>query len=110
MQRTYVYGASGHGKVVADILLARQDPSFAGFVDDRTELRETQVLGFPVFGNGHWLEEEAGKVRLRVALGVGDNSTRQRLAEKCIAWGAELATLIHPTASVSPSGTGLGCL
>ena len=38
-----------------------------------------------------------------VALGVGDNLTRQRLAEKCLGWGAELATLVHPTASISPS-------
>jgi sugar O-acyltransferase (sialic acid O-acetyltransferase NeuD family) len=103
VQKTFVFGASGHGKVVADILLAREDPSFAGFVDDRAELQGTYVLGFPVFGNGQWLEEEAGKMRVTVALGVGDNLTRQRLAEKCLAWGAELATLLHPTASISAS-------
>lgn len=103
MQKTIVYGASGHGKVVADILLSREDPSFVGFVDDRAELQGTKVLGFPVFGEGRWLEEEIGKERVRVALGVGDNVARQRLAEKCLAWGAELATLVHPTASVSRS-------
>lgn len=101
--KTFVYGASGHGKVVADILLARKDPTFAGFIDDRDELQGTQVLGFPVFGNGCWLERETGRIRVTVALGVGDNLARQRLAEKCLAWGAELATLIHPTASMSPS-------
>ena len=103
MQKTFVYGASGHGKVVADILLAREDSTFAGFVDDRAELLGTHVLGFPVFGNGHWLEEEARKMRVTVALGVGDNLTRKRLAEKCLGWGAELATLVHPTASMSHS-------
>jgi sugar O-acyltransferase (sialic acid O-acetyltransferase NeuD family) len=103
MQKTVVYGASGHGKVVADILLACKDPSFAGFIDDRAELQGTHVLGFPVFGNGCWLEKEAGNTRVTVALGVGDNLARQRLAEKCLAWGAELATLVHPTASISPS-------
>ena len=102
-QRTFVYGASGHGKVVADILLALKDPSFVGFVDDRAELQGAHVLGFPVFGNGHWLEEQIGKKRVSVALGVGDNLTRQRLGEKCLAWGAELATPVHPAASVSAS-------
>jgi sugar O-acyltransferase (sialic acid O-acetyltransferase NeuD family) len=109
MQKTFVYGASGHGKVVADILLACKDLSFAGFIDDRAELQGTHVLGFPVFGNGYWLEKETGKMRVTVALGVGDNLARQRLAEKCVAYGAELATLVHPTASISTSaqlGTG----
>ena len=103
MEKTFVYGASGHGKVVADILLARQDSSFVGFIDDRTELQGAHLLGFPIFGNGDWLANEAGKVCVKVALGVGDNLTRQRLAEKCLASGAKLVTLVHPTASISPS-------
>jgi len=109
MQKTFVYGASGHGKVVADILLARKDLTFVGFVDDRAELQGTHVLGFPVFGNGHWLEEEIRKNGVTVALGIGDNNIRHRLADKCLEWGAELATLVHPTASISASaqvGTG----
>jgi len=103
MQKVIVYGASGHGKVVGDILLARKDPSFAGFVDDRGELQGSKVLGLPVLGDGHWLQREARKIRVAVALGVGDNFARQRLAEKCLAWGTELAILVHPTASVSDS-------
>lgn len=103
MKKTFVYGASGHGKVVADILIASNDMTFAGFVDDRVELQGTHVLGFRVFGDGHWLEEEIRKANVAVALGVGDNFIRARLAEKCLAWGAELPTLVHPTASVSSS-------
>jgi len=103
MQKVIVYGASGHGKVVGDILLARKDPSFAGFVDDRAELQGSRVLGLPVLGDGHWLQGEARKAKVVVALGVGDNFARQQLAKKCLAWGAELATLVHPTASVSDS-------
>ena len=103
MQKTFVYGARGHGKVVADILLACNDATFAGFVDDSPGLQGTHVLGLPVLGNGRWLEEEIRKVRAIVALGVGDNYIRQQLAENCLAWGAELATLIHPAASVSSS-------
>lgn len=101
-QKVYVYGASGHGKVVADILLACEDPRLAGFVDDRAELRSTRVLGLPVLGDD-CLQEEAGKMRVAVALGVGDNYARQRVAEKCLAWGMELVTLVHPAAKVSQS-------
>ena len=37
-KRILVYGAGGHGKVVADIFIAKGECKFAGFVDDREEL------------------------------------------------------------------------
>jgi UDP-N-acetylbacillosamine N-acetyltransferase len=103
IHRLFVYGAGGHGKVVADILIANKDPNFAGFVDDGVGLRGTSVLGFPIYGDRHWLEREVKKAPVTVALGIADNSVRQVLAAKCLAWGAELATLVHPAASVSGS-------
>ncbi|MBZ5570398.1 MAG: acetyltransferase [Acidobacteriia bacterium] len=103
VQKLFVYGARGHGKVVADILLARKEPHLAGFIDDNDQLQGATILGLPVCGNGQWLQQEAGKARVAVALGIGDNLARQRAAEKCVAWGAELATLVHPGASVSAS-------
>ncbi len=103
VQKIFVYGASGHGKVVGDILLASKNPAFVGFIDDRAELRDTRVLGLPVFGDGQWLQEQVRVARVGVALGVGDNSVRQKLAENCISWGTELVTLVHPTASISKS-------
>ena len=103
VEKIFVYGASGHGKVVGDILLASKNPAFAGFIDDRPVLRDTKLLGLPVFGDGQWLQVQASKASVGVALGVGDNFVRRTLAEKCISWGAELTTLVHPTAAVSNS-------
>ena len=100
---TFIYGASGHGKVVADILLSNVNVNLVGFVDDRKELTGTTVLGLPVLGNGEWLGRKAARSRAAVALGVGDNRTRQLLAERCLGWGIEIITTIHPTASVSRS-------
>ena len=102
-RKLFVYGASGHGKVVADILLACKDLDFVGFIDDRTDLKGTAVLGLPVLGDGKWLQHEAGMTRVAVALGVGDNFLRKGLAERCISWGVELVTIVHPTASVAGS-------
>jgi UDP-N-acetylbacillosamine N-acetyltransferase len=102
-RKLFVYGASGHGKVVGDILLANKDPDFVGFIDDRAGLWDTGVLGLPVLGDGEWLQHEAGMTQVAVALGVGDNFLRKKLAEKCISWGVELVTVIHPSASVSCS-------
>lgn len=102
-RRTIVYGAGGHGKVVGDILLALRDSTFVGFVDDNSQLAGTHILGLPVLGNGEWLREEIQRDAVAVALGIGDNFIRGRIAEQCSGWGAELATAVHPTASVSAS-------
>lgn len=101
--KIFVYGAGGHGKVVADILLSGKDPRFAGFIDDHSELRQTTLLGYPVFGDGIWLRNEAAKTPIAVALGVGDNYARQKVAQSCAASGVELLILVHPAATVSES-------
>jgi UDP-N-acetylbacillosamine N-acetyltransferase len=102
-RKLFVYGASGHGKVVGDILLACKVPNFVGFIDDRADLRGSRVLGLPVIGDGEWLRHEGGMTQVAVALGIGDNFLRKKVAEKCISWGVELMTVVHPTASVSGS-------
>jgi sugar O-acyltransferase (sialic acid O-acetyltransferase NeuD family) len=100
-RRIFVYGAGGHGKVVADILISKGDTEFAGFVDDREELRGTQVLGFPVFGDHVWLHQEASKSHVAIALGVGESQCRQLLADRCSRWQIDILTLVHPAATVS---------
>jgi sugar O-acyltransferase (sialic acid O-acetyltransferase NeuD family) len=102
-RRVFVYGGGGHGKVVADILLASGGSEFAGFVDDREERRGTRVIGFPVLGDGQWLRQEASYSRIAVALGVGENRCRQVLVERCSRWGVEILTLVHPAATVAQS-------
>jgi sugar O-acyltransferase (sialic acid O-acetyltransferase NeuD family) len=106
-RRIFVYGAGGHGKVVADILLCRGE-EFAGFVDDCGELRGTKVMGFPVLGGEEWLAREAGRERVAVALGVGNGRARRKIAERCGAWGVEILTVVHPSATVSRTAR-LGC-
>jgi sugar O-acyltransferase (sialic acid O-acetyltransferase NeuD family) len=102
-ERVFVYGAGGHGKVVADILISKGCRELAGFVDDREELRGTNVLGLPVLGNGEWLLEEAANSCLTIALGVGDNSSRHSIMERCSRSGIEVVTLVHPAATVARS-------
>lgn len=93
-----VYGAGGHGKVVADILLAAGE-IVIGFLDDVKPVGAT-VIGLPVLGAADWLDERSGT---RVALGVGDNVLRARHAEICLAKAAELVTAIHPSSVVARS-------
>ncbi len=94
-----VVGAGGHGKVVADILLAAGE-RVTGFLDDDARATGTRVLDLPVLGTREWLASAPGA---RVALGVGNNSTRERVARACLDAGAVLVTAVHPRAVVSAS-------
>ncbi len=101
-QPIYVYGASGHGKVVADILLAAKLP-VKGFIDDDPARQGGKLLGLPVAGEGDWLRRKAKSTGIGVALGIGDNHARRAVAERCLGWGLRLVTAIHPAAAVARS-------
>jgi len=103
IERIYVYGASGHGKVVADALLTG-GAVVAGFVDDGRATGGA-VLGLPVCGDGEWLRDQARDMGIGVALGIGDNLARRAVAARCVAWGLELVTAVHPSATVARSAT-----
>jgi sugar O-acyltransferase (sialic acid O-acetyltransferase NeuD family) len=96
-----VYGAGGHGKVVAEILLAGRQ-QIAGFLDDNPALSGSVVLGFPVFLAAEWLRKNAGA---QVALGIGNNAQREHAAQQITKLGGELITAIHPSAIVARSAT-----
>lgn len=102
--KLYVYGASGHGKVVADIALA-SGYQIHGFIDDSPSSSGKQVLGLPVLGSFEWLAKRARQCEVAVALGVGNNHARYRVAEQCRRLDIPLITLIHPSAVISSSAT-----
>ena len=85
----YLYGASGHGKVIKDIAEA-QGSSVDGFVDDNPSL--LLYCGKKVYHQADNLSP--------MIVSIGINKTRKAIVEriKC-----QYATAIHPTAIVSPS-------
>lgn len=98
-----VYGASGHGKVVADAALVG-GAIVLGFADDAPEKRGATLLGRSVVAAG--LEEVAEFVRregAHVALGIGANAARRTLAQRLETAGISLATVVHPSVAISPS-------
>ena len=103
--KVFVYGARGHGKVVADILLAEAHHDIRGFLDDDQNLSGLSVLGFQVIGGEARLRSETTKGRIGVALGVGDNSSRKKLAELCKLLGVPIVTAIHPSAIISKAAS-----
>lgn len=84
----YLYGASGHAKVIIDILEAAGERVDA-LIDDNPAL--TEVLGHPV------LHDAAGCSPLIISIGA--NAVRRRLAGLL---GARYGTAVHPSAVLSP--------
>ena len=86
--KIYVYGASGHGLVVADVALAARGAKFSEvvFLDDAV---------------GPKFSEDLPKQPVIIA--IGDNKTRAKIQERVARAGFEIATLIHQSAIVSPN-------
>jgi len=86
--KIYVYGASGHGLVVADVALAARGAKFSEvvFLDDAAGLKFSEDLP-----------------KYPVIIAIGDNKTRAKIQERVARAGFEIATLIHQSAIVSPS-------
>ena len=96
-----VFGASGHGKVVADVVRAA-GLELAGFVDDDPGRREAGLWGLPVLGWAECLALPAGPGRPAIALGIGDNRARERVLERVVAGGFEVLTVVHPERRLAP--------
>ena len=93
MKEIYIYGASGHGKVVADIARA-VGFTVVAFIDD--DESKSEFCDLPCI--------RADKMQqLPVALGIGSNRARQAVYEKLKKGGFEMPALIHPSAVISPS-------
>ncbi len=91
MKSIYIYGASGHGLVVADIARACGYDNVI-FVDDG-------VNEYPSFED---IKRTSG---IPVAFGIGSNSIRAKLYERVQNSGFEIISLIHPSSVISPSAT-----
>lgn len=94
MKNVYLFGASGHGKVVKDILHAN-GVKVEAFVDDNSELNE--CAGRPV------LHDVKGRSPMIVS--IGNCRIHKLVVERLIALNKdiEFTTAIHPSAVVSPS-------
>lgn len=85
--KTYLYGASGHGKVIADIL-EENGLRIEGFIDDNENLHK--IMGYPVITPQ---KAEEG----RYIISIGNNKIRKDIAERY----HDFLTAIHPRAIIS---------
>lgn len=95
-----IIGASGHGKVIADIAL-KNNITVKGFLDD-DETKGNTFIGFPLLGK---IENYTKYPDCDFVIAIGNQKIRKEISEKLdAAW----ATLIHPNAAVSEIETEIG--
>lgn len=101
-----IFGAGGHGKVIADIAECLGWQNIA-FYDDIWP-NKTQVHRWSVVGNYTQLQQQCQDWD-GVVVAIGHGRTRLSRLEDLMAHQAPLCTLIHPTAYISPYATlGIG--
>ena len=94
MNRLVIVGASGHGKVVADIARLNGYSDIV-FLDNNTEIKE--CLGYSVIGPDSIIPEIEGNL----FIAVGNADVRKALMDKHN--DREFPILVHPSAVVSES-------
>jgi sugar O-acyltransferase (sialic acid O-acetyltransferase NeuD family) len=97
-----VFGASGHGKVVADIGRSIGLVAVA-FLDDDPRKDGALLSGVAVLLWKRFIEERGSWRSALIGLGVGDNGNREKCVARLADVGIAAATLVHASAVVAPS-------
>lgn len=101
MKPVVIYGASGHGKVIADII-EKSGGTVTAFVDDDSALWGKPFFGAPLWdGMKELLAQHKKSVgEFSVIVAIGKNDVRQTVSEKLKAAGVVFARAIHPSAQI----------
>lgn len=96
MKDIIIIGASGHGKVIAEIALKMNKWKRITFLDDNESVKSS--MGIKVIGK---LADVFNYINeCDIFVGIGDNITRQKIQEKLETAGASVPVLIHPNAII----------
>ena len=101
-ERIFIFGASGHAKVVLDAA-RQQGHEVAAVFDDNPALTGTRFMGCPVPGGRQtlvgWCRDNSVTAGV---VAIGQNRTRSDVAAWLVAAGMSLVPVIHPRATVAP--------
>lgn len=100
MRSVIIIGASGHGKVVAD-LIQKSGDIVVGFLDDNPNIGKT-FIGFPVLG----VVEDYKKFDVEFLIAIGNTEVRKRISKELAV--TSWYTAIHPTAVIADIGVEIG--
>lgn len=98
MKKILIVGAGGHAQVIADILTLDSLLTPIGYVDDNPQLQQKKLLGLPILG---MIQDIPSLPHDALIIAIGNNKTRQQLAQTLSASGQLFVNAIHPNATIS---------
>jgi UDP-N-acetylbacillosamine N-acetyltransferase len=99
-----IWGASGHARVVADIIRLSGVYAIAGFIDDvHPERAGESFEGSTILGGRETLADSLGSGVTHLIAAFGDCKERLKISRFAAEQGFVLGTAIHPSAVVAAS-------
>lgn len=96
-----IIGASGHAKVVIDIIEKQGVARISMIVDDNADLHGHEFYGYRIMGDRNDLLTREGNSRIECLIAIGNNQNRAELAAWAVSHGLRLASpAIHPSAQI----------
>lgn len=95
-----IIGASGHGKVILDILQQDINVEVTGFIDDDLSRHGQKVNGIQVIGGFSIIQNLLAEIDNGI-VGIGDNLIRAAFFAKMQNAGLDAITTIHPSAVIA---------
>ena len=95
----FLYGASGHGKVIIDILEKEKMFQLGCIIDDNPSMHGNDFLGYPVIGGKSSLLSGDCNTQKGI-IGIGDNKTRKMINSWLAEHNFTLVRAIHPSVQV----------
>lgn len=97
-EKVFIFGASGHAKVVIDIVERQGLYKVICLFDDNSSLTDKVVFGYHVVGGRKKIK--ASGIR-RGIVAIGDNTLRCSVAGWLNSNGFSLITVVHPAAQIA---------
>jgi len=98
LESIFVFGASGHAKVVIDIIEKQGRYKIVFLADDNMNLKGTDVYGYRIIGGK--TELLASGIRKGI-VAIGSNRARCDVAAWLTDKGFDLVSVIHPSAQIA---------
>jgi len=95
-----IYGASGHAKVIIDIVEKEGRHEIRGLIDDDPKKEGKSFLGYPIIGGGEILDNLTAYRDHWILLAIGGNLARKKIWGRLRLLGYRFASAIHPSAQI----------